>query len=104
MLSSRALRRLKVLAQLRPGDPLQMRLSRDGKRYEFLHENVAIGRSVPLDRLDLPHPLPAGARAVVAELYVRYRTQVDPQWLHLHPEKLDKWTVVVPRIMIPAGT
>ena len=40
---------------------------------------------------------------MVAELYVRYRAQVDPQWLHLHPEKLDKWTVVVPRITIPAG-
>ena len=102
-LSDRALRRLKVLAQLRPGDPLQMRPSRDGKRYEFLHENVVVSRSVTLDRLDLPCPLPAGARAVVAELYVRYRAQVDPQWLHLHPEKLDKWTVVVPRITIPAG-
>ena len=64
---------------------------------------MVVSRSVTLDRLDLPCPLPAGARAVVAELYVRYRAQVDPQWLHLHPEKLDKWTVVVPRITIPAG-
>lgn len=87
--------RLQAIADLDVGSRLHMRCK--GTRYEFLAGGQVVGRTV--ENADIP-PLPADAEVQVVDLYVHYREQVDEQYLEQYPARLDKWTVLIPKIII----
>ena len=87
--------RLQAIAGLKTGSRLTLRLS--GGVYEFLAGSEVVGRSAK--QADLP-PLSAIAEARVADLYVRYREQVEEAYSAAYPADLEKWTVVVPQLVI----
>lgn len=87
--------RLQKISDLETDDPLQIR--RKGDCYEFWAEGEMVGRTAK--NADIP-PLPANSEAYVDDFYVRYREQVDGHYAAMYPEKLPKWTVVIPKIII----
>ena len=65
---------------------------------EFLHNDIVVARTSKSAKKTMP---PGELQAVVAELVVRYKTEESEQYLYRYPDKIEKWTVVVPQLIIP---
>ena len=97
--------RLRQVAALEAGDPLTLHRGGDGNYY--FHCRTAEGGSIAVActshnaRLPAAHTMPA-VRAVVAGFSVRYRKEVEENYLAKIPAQLEKWAVVIPTLIIPA--
>ncbi len=87
--------RLQAIADLQTGSRLTVRAN--GAVYEFLVAGEVVARTAK--QAALP-PLPPDTEAYAAEFYVRYREQEDAAYQEAYPADLDRWTVVVPQIVI----
>ncbi|ASK28059.1 recombinase RecQ [Neisseria chenwenguii] len=90
--------RLLALSRLKTDDPLQWRRLEDG-RYEFLSDGIPVARTSRKARLP---ELSDGCRASAAAFFVRYRAQEDETFAARYPAEVEKWTVVMPRLVIHA--
>ncbi len=88
--------KLRIIASLNLGIPLQVRRKYDN--WEFLYDGVVVAKTSQKARYTFPK---SSFRAVVAELVVRYKTEESDQFLYRYPEEIEKWTVVVPQLIIP---
>mgnify|MGYP000893097075 FL=1 len=91
--------RLSAAAKLKKDDPLEMRRTEDG-RYIFLSDDVEVARTVKLP------PLPTKTTAYANTFRVRYLDEVGESFRQRIPEKigtkkLEKWTLVIPMLVIP---
>ena len=91
--------RLSAAAKLKKDDPLEMKRTEDG-RYIFLSDDVEVARTVKLP------PLPAKTTAYANTFRVRYLDEVGESFRQRIPEKigtkkLEKWTLVIPMLVIP---
>ena len=88
--------KLRTIACLDVGMPLQVRDNHG--ILEFLHNDIVVARTSKSAKKTMP---PGELQAVVAELVVRYKTEESEQYLYRYPDKIEKWTVVVPQLIIP---
>lgn len=91
--------RLFTAAKLKKDDPLEMKRTEDG-RYIFLSDDIEVARTVKLP------PLPAKTTAYANTFRVRYLDEVGESFRQRIPEKigtkkLEKWTLVIPMLVIP---
>ncbi|OOH90784.1 recombinase RecQ [Pasteurellaceae bacterium 15-036681] len=95
VLTEEILTRLTLISQLKVGDSLQIRTN--GSAYEFCRDGVAIARSS--NKADLP-PYSNKITAMVSEFYVRYKEQENEAFRDRYPEKINRWAVVIPQLII----
>ncbi|WP_298080660.1 RecQ family ATP-dependent DNA helicase [uncultured Cardiobacterium sp.] len=88
--------KLRAIASLDVGTPLQVRRRYD--IWEFLHDGIVVARTSKGTKETMPQ---GNFQAVVAELVVRYKTEEGEQYRYRYPEEIEKWTVVVPQLIIP---
>ena len=88
--------KLRAIASLDVGTPLQVRRRYD--IWEFLHDGIVVARTSKGAKETMPQ---GNFQAVVAELVVRYKTEEGEQYRYRYPEEIEKWTVVVPQLIIP---
>ena len=88
--------KLRAIASLDVGMPLQVRRQKD--ICEFLHNGIVVARTSKNAKETMPQ---GDFQAIVAELVVRYKTEESEQYLYRYPDKIEKWTVVVPQLIIP---
>lgn len=91
--------RLFAAAKLKKDDPLEMKRTEDG-RYIFLSDDIEVARTVKLP------PLPTKTTAYTNTFRVRYLDEVGESFRQRIPEKigtkkLEKWTLVIPMLVIP---
>ena len=91
--------RLFAAAKLKKDDPLEMKRTEDG-RYIFLSDDIEVARTVKLP------PLPTKTTAYANTFRVRYLDEVGESFRQRIPEKigtqkLEKWTLVIPMLVIP---
>lgn len=91
--------RLIAAAKLKKDDPLEMKRTEDG-RYIFLSDDIEVARTVKLP------PLPTKTTAYTNTFRVRYLDEVGESFRQRIPEKigtkkLEKWTLVIPMLVIP---
>lgn len=91
--------RLIAAAKLKKDDPLEMKRTEDG-RYIFLSDDIEVARTVKLP------PLPTKTTAYANTFRVRYLDEVGESFRQRIPEKigtkkLEKWTLVIPMLVIP---
>ena len=88
--------KLQTIDQLDVGMPLQVRDNHG--ILEFLHNGIVVARTSKNAKETMPQ---GDFQAIVAELVVRYKTEESEQYLYRYPDKIEKWTVVVPQLIIP---
>lgn len=88
--------KLQTIDQLDVGMPLQVRDNHG--ILEFLHNGIVVARTSKNAKETMPQ---GELQAVVAELVVRYKNEESEQYLYRYPDKIEKWTVVVPQLIIP---
>ena len=88
--------KLQTIDQLDVGMPLQVRDNHG--ILEFLHDGIVVARTSKGAKETMPQ---GNFQAVVAELVVRYKTEEGEQYRYRYPEEIEKWTVVVPQLIIP---
>lgn len=88
--------KLRAIASLDVGMPLQVRDNHG--ILEFLHNGIVVARTSKNAKETMPQ---GDFQAIVAELVVRYKTEESEQYLYRYPDKIEKWTVVVPQLIIP---
>ena len=88
--------KLQTIDQLDVGMPLQVRDNHG--ILEFLHNGIVVARTSKNAKETMPQ---GELQAIVAELVVRYKTEESEQYLYRYPDKIEKWTVVVPQLIIP---
>ena len=91
--------RLSVAAKLKKNDSLEIRRTEDG-RYVFLSGGIEVARTVKLPLL------PKQTTAYADTFRVRYLDEVGESFRQRIPEKigtkkLEKWTLVIPMLVIP---
>lgn len=99
---------LEAVKNLNVGDKLIVTATNNGK-LRFMTENeitvaltatITEGNVKKSEQRHLP-VLTQGTTAFVADLYVRYLTDIDETRLDSYSEKLTKWTLVIPQLVIP---
>ena len=66
--------------------------------WEFLYNSVVVAKTSKNAKKYIPK---GDFQAIIAELVVRYRAEENDQYLYRYPEGIEKWTVVVPQLIIP---
>ena len=88
--------KLQTIDQLDVGMSLQVR--QQYGNWEFLYNSVVVAKTSKNAKKYIPK---GDFQAIIAELVVRYRAEENDQYLYRYPEGIEKWTVVVPQLIIP---
>ncbi|UOP01885.1 3'-5' exonuclease [Kingella potus] len=95
--------KLEAAARLQPGQELAIR--RSCGRYQFLAGDTVVAQTAK--KTALPELEGDGinrARAFAAAFAVRYRDEGEEIFRQKIPEKVDKWPIVIPMLVIPPQT